>query len=186
MHDRTNRGIFFEILAYTCVALVIVIPFRFFVAQPFIVSGASMLPTIVPREYLVIDVVSLALRAPERGEVIIFRYPFDTTVYFVKRVIGLPGETVTILDGHVTIEKPSGELVILDEPYLMDEFRTHESNTTTLESGEYFVMGDNRKGSSDSRVWGPLQEKFIVGYALLRLYPFGRAAFTPGEHVYGR
>jgi signal peptidase I len=181
MTERTKGSILFEIALYTCVALCIVIPFRFFIAQPFIVSGASMLPTIAPREYLVIDVLSHTMREPERGEVIIFRYPFDTTIYFVKRVIGLPGETVVITDGAVTVEKPSGELVILTESYVFDEYRTHETQTTVLGADEYFVMGDNRKGSSDSRVWGPLQKKFIVGYALLRLYPFERFALHPGR-----
>ncbi len=181
MPERTRTSIFFEIALYTAIALAIVIPFRFFVAQPFIVSGASMLPTIAPREYLVIDVLSHLLREPERGEVLIFRYPFDTSVYFVKRVIGLPGETVTITDGAVTIEKPTGELVILTEEYLFDAYRTRETQTTKLAEGEYFVMGDNRKGSSDSRVWGPLQKKFIIGYALLRLYPLERIELYPGK-----
>lgn len=184
MADRTRHSIVLEIATYTLIALCIVIPFRFFIAQPFIVSGASMLPTIAPREYLVIDVLSHTLKEPARGDVIIFRYPFDTTVYFVKRVIGLPGETVVITDGLVTIEKQSGELLVLDEPYILDAHRTHESSTTKLSDGEYFVLGDNRKGSSDSRVWGPLEKKFIIGYALLRLYPFERMSFYPGEHRY--
>ena len=181
------RGkIVLEILGYTLIALALVIPFRFFVAQPFIVSGASMLPTIAPRDYLVIDVMSLRSTPPERGDVIIFRYPFDTSVYYVKRVIGLPGETVRISDGAVTVEKQTGELAILDESYLLEEYRTHETSVTTLDADEYFVMGDNRKGSSDSRVWGPLQKKFIVGYALARLYPFERIALQPGDHTFTR
>lgn len=186
MPERTHTSIFFEIALYTAIALAIVIPFRFFVAQPFIVSGASMLPTIAPKEYLVIDVISHSLREPERGDVIIFRYPFDSTIYFVKRIIGLPGETVRIVDGAVTIEKSDGTLIPLDETYLLDEYRTRETQETKLDQGEYFVMGDNRKGSSDSRVWGPLQEKFIVGYAAARLYPLERIGLTPGHHDFPR
>ncbi len=184
-----KRGFFsivFEIVQYTLIALAIVIPFRLYIAQPFIVSGASMTPTILPRDYLVIDVLSTSLREPKRGDVIIFRYPFDTSIYFVKRVIGLPGETVKIEDGVVHIVYPDGTQDTLDEPYVFDRYKTHESNTTKLDAGEYFVLGDNRSGSSDSRVWGPLQEKFIIGHALLRLYPFELFTYQPGAHTFPR
>jgi signal peptidase I len=184
MQSKGTLSVIYEVVSYTILALVIVIPFRIFIAQPFIVSGASMLPTINPKEYLVIDVLSHELRPPMRGEVIVFRYPFDSTLYFVKRVIGLPGETVSIANGVVTVTTTTGETLVLDEPYILDANRTHETNVTKLDAGEYFVLGDNRKGSSDSRVWGPLQEKFIVGYAFARLYPFERFAYRPGDHIF--
>lgn len=184
MQQKGALSSIFEVISYTFLALLIVIPFRFFIAQPFIVSGASMLPTINPREYLVIDVLSHKLRPPERGEVIVFRYPFDTSMYFVKRIIGLPGETVNITDGIVSVTTTEGTVLVLDEPYILATNRTHETSTTKLDAGEYFVLGDNRKGSSDSRVWGPLQEKFIVGYALARLYPFERFTYRPGDYVF--
>lgn len=174
----------YEILKFTFLAFLIVVPFRMFVAQPFIVSGGSMTPTILPRDYLVIDIVSQHWHTPERGEVIVFRYPFDPATYFVKRVIGLPGETVRIVDGVVSITTVDGTEITLDEPYVKDQYRSYESNTTVLDQGEYFVLGDNRGGSSDSRVWGPLQEKFILGNALLRLYPFETATLSPGDYTF--
>jgi signal peptidase I len=174
----------YEILKFTFLAFLIVVPFRMYVAQPFIVSGGSMTPTILPHEYLVIDIISHYWHTPERGEVIVFRYPFDPATYFVKRVIGLPGETVRIRDGIVTISRTDGTELVLDEPYVKEQYRSHESNTTVLDADEYFVLGDNRGGSSDSRVWGPLQEKFILGGALLRLYPFDRAMLRPGTYTF--
>lgn len=174
----------FEIIVFTLIAFAIVIPFRFFIAQPFIVSGSSMVPTIHPRDYLVIDLLSQNYRALERGDVIVFRYPFDPSVYFVKRVVGLPEETVTIRDGAVYVTSADGADVLLVEPYIAEENKTQDSSTTVLAAGEYFVMGDNRSGSSDSRVWGPLQEKFILGRAILRLYPFADLDYLPGAHEF--
>lgn len=174
-----------EILKFTILALLIVVPFRFFVAQPFIVSGASMTPTIHSSEYLVIDLATYHLDEPERGDVVIFKFPFDTSVYFIKRIIGLPGETVSIQNGVVTITTIDGDMMTLNEPYIADENRSHESTrTTVLEDNEYFVLGDNRSGSSDSRVWGPLNKKFIVGRALLRLYPLDTLDYLPGQYTF--
>jgi signal peptidase I len=170
-----------EVLKFTIIACLIVIPFRLFIAQPFIVSGASMVPAIHSKDYLVTDMVTYRLREPERGDVVVFRYPFDPSMYFVKRIIGLPGETVDIRDGMVIVRSTEGGETVLEEPYIADENKSHESTSSTLEEGEYFVLGDNRSGSSDSRVWGPLQEKFIVGRALVRLYPLQDIEILPGE-----
>lgn len=172
-----------EILKFTIIALLIVVPFRFFIAQPFIVSGSSMSPTITPNEYLVIDLLTYQFRTIERGEVVVFRYPFDPSTHFVKRVIGLPGETIHIEDGMVTVSQADGEIV-LAEPYVAHENKTNESSSTALEHDEYFVLGDNRSNSSDSRVWGPLQERFIIGRALFRLYPINELDYLPGAHTF--
>lgn len=177
-------GVVSDIILYTLIAIAIVIPFRFFVAQPFIVSGASMVPTFHMREYLVIDLATYRIRDIERGEVVVFRYPFDPSLYFVKRIIGLPNEVVEIRNGVVSVRTVGGEIIVLNEPYISSENRTQESNTTTLGENEYFVMGDNRSGSSDSRVWGPLQKKFISGRVLMRLYPLSTFEYLPGEHKY--
>lgn len=111
----------------------------------------------------------------------IFRYPLNPSTFFIKRLIGLPGETVTIASGVVTVTTVSNETITLDEPYITDEHRTLENKKETLADGEYFVLGDNRRGSSDSRVWGPLQEKFVLGRALVRLYPFTEVEWLPGK-----
>ncbi len=174
-----------EVLKYTVISLVIVAPFRIYVAQPFIVSGESMADTFQPKEYLVVDQLTYRSHEPARGDVVIFKYPLDPSVYFVKRVIGLPGETVHIDHAVVTVQGASSTVAVrLEEPYVSSVPAETASTTITLESDEYFVLGDNRKESSDSRVWGPLQRKFIVGRAFARIFPLTRVALWPGEHRY--
>ena len=179
--QRTAK-ILFEALKFAVVALVVVTPFRLFVAQPFIVSGASMSPTIDPHEYLVIDKMSYRLHAPSRGDVVIFRYPLDTSVYFIKRIIGVPGETVIISDRGVRVRTQDGASRTLTEPYLASSSDLGKASTTTLAEDEYFLLGDNRAASSDSRVWGPLPKKYIVGRAVLSLFPLRDVAILPGAY----
>lgn len=177
---RRGGGIL-ELLRFAVVAILIILPIRFFVAQPFIVSGASMEPTFDDGEYLIVDELSYYLRSPERGEVVIFRYPRDPSKFFIKRVIGLPEETIVITSNEVTIknnEDPDGFL--LPEDYLTSPNR-NGSFERTLGENEYFVMGDNRAESSDSRYWGAVPENLLVGRAFLRLFPFQRLALLPGD-----
>lgn len=170
-----------EIVRFSLIAILIVVPVRMFVAQPFIVSGASMEETFQSGEYLIVDQLSYHFEAPKRGEVIIFRYPRDPSKFFIKRVIGLPGDTISIVDGVVTIvnaENPDG--FTLNEPYI--EFMPPAAPTKeTLGDREYFVMGDNRDESSDSRSWGVLQEERIVGRAWARLFPPQSLEYMPGN-----
>jgi signal peptidase I len=185
--DERQRSMVWEVLKYTIVSLILVAPFRIYVAQPFIVSGESMIDTFHPQEYLVVDQLTYRREEPKRGDVVAFKYPLDPSIYFVKRLIGLPGETIRINNRVVTVQSASSsEPVRLDEPYV-----THLAPTTapleiTLEEDEYFLLGDNRKESSDSRVWGPLQKKFIVGRAFARVFPLSRMEVWPGEHRYER
>jgi signal peptidase I len=161
-----------EITTFALLAVLIVVPIRLFVAQPFIVNGASMSPTFETGDYLIIDQLSYHLENPARGDVVIFHYPIDPSKFFIKRVIGLPGEVVEIRGENVMIKNEAHpEGFILEEPYLSTERR--DSGTTEVELGddEYFVMGDNRPQSSDSRTWGPLGARYIVGRALVRLFP---------------
>lgn len=141
-----------------------------------------MVPNFHNKEYLVVDKVSYRMHEPARGDVIVFRYPKDTSQYFIKRVIGLPGEKVQIDEGKVRIfnsEHPDG--IAITEPYLPSNDATFgKSDIVSLGSDEYFVLGDNRLASSDSRVWGILPEHNIVGKAWLRAFPlseFGLPAF---------
>lgn len=169
-----------ELVRFSVIAVLIVVPIRLFIAQPFIVSGASMSDTFASGDYLIVDQVSYYFNEPARGDVIIFRYPKDPSKHFIKRVIGLPGDTVQIVGTKVIVsnaEHPNG--ITLTEPYILS--MTNESSVIeTLGEREYFVMGDNRDHSSDSRSWGVLQKERIVGRAWLRLFPPTTAAYLPG------
>ncbi|MCB9814803.1 signal peptidase I [Candidatus Nomurabacteria bacterium] len=170
-----------EIVRFSIIAILIVIPIRMFIAQPFIVSGASMDDTFHSGQYIIVDQVTYQLHSPERGDVIIFRYPKDPSKFFIKRVIGVPGDTIKIEGGKVTLlnkENPQG--FTLDEPYIKS-MEPAPLMTETLGEREYFVMGDNRDQSSDSRSWGVLQEERIVGRAWLRLFPPSVLDYLPGE-----
>ncbi len=178
---RKHIRSFWEILQFAIIALVIVIPIRAFVAQPFIVSGASMVPTFKNGDYLVVDELTYAFNKPERGDVIIFKYPKDTTKFFIKRIIGLPGETIEISGSAVTIintDHPDG--FIMDEPYVKNTAINHIK--AVLGDDEYFVMGDNRSASSDSRSWGTLPENLITGRAFVRLLPINNINILPGNY----
>ena len=168
-----------EFIKFAIITLIVVIPIRMYVAQPFVVNGASMSPTFETGQYLVVDQLTYHLTKPSRGDVIVFRFPQDTSKFFIKRVVGLPGETIMISGQEVTITDKDGSEIILEEPYIK---LTKESFTETkLADDEYFVMGDNRSASLDSRIWGPLDEKYIIGRAYLRLLPAKKIDFLPGE-----
>lgn len=168
---------------YVLIAFLITIPVRLFVAQPFVVSGASMEPSLKSNEYLVIDRLTYQYEKPQRGDIVIFRYPLDPALYFVKRIVALPGESVQVEGNRVSVITTNGVPYTLDEPYATPESRPGET-VVTLKNNEYFVMGDHRSASADSREWGPLQEKFIVGRALVRLWPFSTLALFPGGHTF--
>ena len=170
-----------ETLRFILIALIIVVPIRLFIAQPFIVSGASMDPTFQNGQYLIVDELSYNLGNPARGDVAIFKYPKNPKQYFIKRVVGLPGETVHIDErGKVSITNTEGKLVTnLEEPYIKYPLGGYLERT--LGADEYFMMGDNRAGSFDSRAWGPVPRNLIVGKPFLRLFPFTAINVLPGE-----
>ena len=169
-----------ELLKFAAIAILIVIPIRIFIAQPFIVNGNSMVPTFQDGNYLIVDEISYRFEEPERGDVIIFRYPNDPSKFFIKRVIGLPSETIRIDGSKVFIKNektPDGEE--LYEPYVVYPSENHME--VKLTDDQYFVMGDNRSQSSDSRTWGPMPKKFLVGQAFIRLLPFSELGYLPGS-----
>jgi signal peptidase I len=177
-----KENFFKEVVKFTLIALVIVLPIRMWIAQPFIVSGASMDPTFKSNEYLIVDQLTYHLEDPKREDVVIFRYPRNPSTFFIKRIIGLPGETVKITDGKITItnkENPKG--MIIDDPFVSPQHKTADNFAVSLGPTEYFVMGDNRAESSDSRIWGPLERKYIVGRPALRLFPFTKISVLPGK-----
>jgi signal peptidase I len=169
-----------EIVIFVILAVVIVLPIRLFVAQPFVVDGASMHPTFESSDYLIVDELTYHLQAPHRADVIVFRYPGNPKIFYIKRIIGLPGETVQINSGKVTIVKKDGTTLHLTEPYAVVEDATY-TLSTTLAGDQYFAMGDNRPESSDSRVWGPLPRANIIGRAYLRLFPVNETGILPGS-----
>ncbi len=181
---KNSKESIWDLLRFILIAMAIVLPIRILVAQPFIVSGSSMFPTFKDNQYLIVDQISYRFEDPKRGDVVIFRFPLDETKFFIKRIIGLPNEKVTIENGVVTITDVNGQIVQLSEPYLEMDKESHDNFSTTLKADEYFVLGDNRIASSDSRSWGLLPRKNVVGKAFLRLLPAAEAAINPGAYHY--
>ncbi len=181
---QNDRSLF----TYALVALVLALVIRFFIATPYIVSGASMEHTFENHDYLIVDRLTYDMSAPQRGDIVVFGLPQEPSRDLIKRVIGLPGDTV-VLSGtapDVTIinaAHPDG--FKLDQSFLSPENLGGSSNTrVTLAKDEYFVLGDNRRVSADSRLWGILPKKDIVGRVLLRLYPFNMIGALPGKAHY--
>ncbi|HEY4503164.1 MAG TPA: signal peptidase I [Candidatus Paceibacterota bacterium] len=171
-----------ELVRFAIIALLIVIPVRFFVAQPFVVSGSSMLPTFEDKNYLVIDELSYRLSDPQRNDVIVFKYPLDTKKFFIKRIIALPNETLDVRGSTVTItNEEHKDGFVLDQPYINN--KSNNDIHITLKDDEYYVMGDNRDFSSDSRSWGALPRELIVGRVYARLWPLKYLDILPGKYV---
>ncbi len=169
-----------ETIKIVVISLIIILPIRYYIVQPFFVKGASMESNFEDGDYLFVDELSYGLGDPVRGDVVIFRYPLDRSQFFIKRVIGLPNETVDIKDNKVTIYNalhPEG--VVLNETYLDSGQQTLGATRIKLDDNEYFVLGDNRFRSSDSRTWGALNRSLITGRAFIRLWPFSKVAKIP-------
>ena len=162
-----------EIVKIAVIALIIVTPIRYFLFQPFIVSGESMHPNFESGDYLIVDEISYRLASPQRGDVVVFNASFIkgfTGQRFIKRIIGLPGETVDVTNGKVEIIK-DGKTIVLNEKYLPVNLKTSQDTQITLKPDQYFVLGDNRPNSYDSRYWGVVPKKDIIGKASLRILP---------------
>ncbi len=171
-----------EFIRFAAIVIAIVFVVRTYIAQPFIVSGTSMVPTFANKDYLIIDEISYRFNGPQRGDVIVFRPPYDKTVFLIKRIVGIPGDTIHVKNGVVTLSNtthPDG--IVLTEDYITADPLSTES-TTVVTEGNYFVMGDNRPASYDSRRWGLLPEKNIIGRAFLRLFPVSAFDVFPGAH----
>ncbi|MDO8499291.1 MAG: signal peptidase I [bacterium] len=164
-----------EFIKLGLVAFITIFLVRYFLFKPFYVKGASMEPNFHESEYLIIDELSYRLHEPNRGDVIVFKYPENPSEYFLKRIIGLPGESVKISEGNVTIyNKAHPEGVAISESYLPDGLKTIGERVTKLNDNQFFVLGDNRPNSHDSRGFGPVDRGFLVGRAWLRGWPPSR------------
>lgn len=183
-------ALFFEMVKVIALAIVIIIPIRVFLFQPFFVQGASMEPNFEDGEYLIINEFGYKhteipgvgtveqFRDLDRQDVVVFRYPKNPEQYYIKRVIALPGESVAIKDGIVYIfNEVHHQGYALDESaYLAKNVKTSDMTKITLDEDEYFVMGDNRAFSYDSRAFGPIHRKDLIGRVLLRAWPVSRAS----------
>lgn len=181
-----------EIIKIILLAFIIIVPVRVFLFQPFFVQGSSMEPNFENNQYLIVNEFGFkettvnfsshtllqvnSFRKIKRQKVVVFRYPLDPRKFFIKRIIGLPGEKIQIANGKVTIfnsAHPDG--FILDEKaYLPTSLKTVGDLTITLKNNQYFVMGDNRMFSSDSRSWGPVPKSDIIGEVVLRAWPLDK------------
>lgn len=179
-------GQFLHFVLIFLISLAIVLPIRYFVVQPFLVRGDSMLPTFHNLDYLFVERVSYYFREPLRGESIVFRFPENESDFFIKRIIGLPGERVIIEGNTIRIsQKGAGEELVLEEDFGANTVFTGGNVDITLGENEYFVLGDNRAASFDSRRWGPLPEEDIVGRVLFRVWPPARAkAFFSNDYSF--
>jgi len=166
-----------EIIKVASISLAIILPVRYFLIQPFYVKGASMEPNFHDHEYLIIDEITYRFEAPVRGQVIVFRYPKNPQEYFIKRIIGMPGEEVQVKDGKIFIYNENNpEGLMLNEEYLPVGLETMDNTGSRLKlnESEYFVLGDNRNNSKDSRNFGAVDKSFITGKVLFRGWPLDK------------
>jgi signal peptidase I len=173
--DKPN--LFVETIRLILIALAIVLPIRIFIVAPFIVDGTSMEPNYHNGEYLLVDEISYRLQPPQRGDVVVFHPPDAADVYYIKRIVGLPGETIQITDGQIVISNhanPQG-IFLNESGYLIGASASaSEFTKVTLKENEYFVIGDNRDNSRDSRRIGPVSKDHFKGKAMLRVFPFNK------------
>ncbi len=178
-----------EILKTVIISLAIILPIRYFIIQPFMVDGASMEPNFYDKQYLVVDEISYRFNDPDRGQVVVFKNPQNTKQYYIKRIVGLPGETIKIKNSEIYIkEVGKKEFVKISElDYLPEDIKTFGNiDGLELKEDEFFVLGDNRKNSKDSRNLGPIKRELITGKVWVRGFPFKEATiFNFSEYDYG-
>ena len=178
---KSALQILWEVVKVALVSLAIILPIRYFLVQPFYVKGASMEPNFYDHDYLLIDEISYRLREPDRGEVVVFHYPRDPSNYFIKRIVGLPNERLVVRDNQLYLSSTTSEPVEYSEPYLGEWIRTVGALDVTLDANQYFVLGDNRSASLDSRSFGPIDRQAIVGRVWVRAWPLDRWAVYASE-----
>lgn len=172
--DKLKNNII-ELIEFVAIVLAVLMVIRVFIAEPHKVSGSSMVPNFHDGDYIITNKLALKLSDIKREEVVILQDPLDNSKVFIKRIIGLPGETLKLQNGKIYINER-----LLDEPYLPNGLLTpgnsflKEGDEITIPEGNYFVMGDNRGNSSDSREWGYLNKELVIGQAFLRYWPLAK------------
>jgi len=171
-----GKSLLFDVIKIVILVAVIVLPVRYFLFQPFFVQGISMEPNFENGDYLIIDEISYRFTEPDRGEIIVFKYPKNPSQRYIKRIIGLPGEIVEIKDGKIIIINEEESQILNESKYLPQNIETSGNIRVSLLENEYFVLGDNRNFSSDSRRWGVLPKQYIIGKVYFRAWPFATLA----------
>ncbi len=164
-----KREVLLDFIEIFLLFLLVFLPIRFFLFEPFLVRGESMEPNFHNLDYLIIDKLTYRVKDPQRGDVVVFHPPFDQRIYYIKRIVGLPGERIVIESSQITIfnkENPQG--FVLKEAYVRNHYTVGKIDVN-LDKDEYFVLGDNREASYDSRKWGPLKRKNIIGKVLIQI-----------------
>jgi len=165
---------------FLAVVGVLIFLLRMYIANPFIVSGESMDPTFHNGQYIIVDQISYNFNDPQRGDIVIFKPAGDTSKFFIKRVIGLPGEEVRVSENSVFIKKVGSDTFEkLNEYYIEEDFNSDAE--WKLTDSQLFVLGDNRDNSLDSRYFGPIEKDSVTGRAWIRLFPFNTIDFLPGK-----
>lgn len=186
---KSSLDFILEISKTVIISLVIILPIRYFLIQPFMVDGDSMKPNFHNKEYLIVDEISYRLSEPTRGDVIVFHNPENHKEFYIKRIIGLPGESVKIEDGEIYIRTIGSEdfVKINESDYLSGEYKTFSYlKEVNLKNDEYFVLGDNRNNSKDSRIIGPINKSLVIGRVLFRGLPLNKiSTFDSSKFNYG-
>ena len=167
--DQKHGMYFGEIIESVAIAVILAVVIRFFLFQPFYIPSGSMEPTLKPDDRIIVNKFTYRFSQPKRGDVMVFKYPRDPKRDFIKRVVGLPGENLEIKDSVVYINKKA-----VPQPFLDPGLRFGSFGPVDIPDGNYFMMGDNRNNSEDSRVWGTLPRENIVGKAMFIYWPLSR------------
>jgi len=168
-----------ELAHVVLISLAIILPVRYFLIQPFYVKGASMEPNFYDHEYLIIDELSYRFNPPVRGDIVVFRYPNDPSQFFIKRIIGRPGEQVKVSGGKIFVNG-----TLLDESSYLGTLNTAGEKELTLKADEYYLLGDNRSASLDSRIFGPVSSQFLIGKVWFRGWPPERVKLFNQRNIY--
>jgi len=171
--------LFQTLVIFATIAIII----YWLIAQPHKVSGASMFPNFKDGDFIITDKLTYKFGEPKRGDVVVFKNPRDESEGFIKRIMGLPGDRIKVENGHVYI---NGKMV--NEGFLKSDVITpggsfmHEGQEIVVQPGEYIAMGDNRQHSSDSREWGFVTKKEIIGRVFLRYWPANQFGLWPAAY----
>ncbi len=164
-----QKGFYREVLEAVVIAVILATVIRVFLFQFFVIPTGSMEPTLTEGDMIVVNKIVFRFAKPQRGDVTVFKYPVDPKRVFVKRLIGLPGEVVQIKESTLYI---NGRVV--EQPYLPKGLRYQDFGPVRVSNGSYFMMGDNRNNSQDSRFWGTLPRENIIGKAIFIYWPISR------------